>query len=124
MSIFISSLNFFSGIRKHTISCSFMSLIILNIYPVLIQTVERWWERTVLLVGWTLQSNTGRGRLVFSGTTSMFVEEHYCPSAGSYQLLTVSKGKSFTNARCVLEQNFSQKHFLFHSVFLLNISVY
>ncbi len=123
MSILFPVCIFFQELGSILISCSFMSLIILNISPVLIQTVERWWERTVLLVGWTLQSNTGRGRLVFSGTTSMFVEEHYCPSAGSYQLLTVSKGKSFTNARCVLEQNFCQKHFLFHSVFLLNISV-
>ncbi len=107
----------FSGIRKHT---NVLFVHVSDYYkrpPVLIQTVERWWERTVLLVGWTQQSNTGRGRLVFSGTTSMFVEEHYCPSAGSYQLLTVSQGKSFTNARCVLEQNFSQKHFDFIQFF-------
>lgn len=72
-----------------------MCFIILNVSAVLMQTVGRWWERTVLLVGKTQQSNTGHGRLVFNGTTSTCVEERYCPRAGLFPLLTVSQGESF-----------------------------
>lgn len=85
-----------------------MCLINLNVSAVLMQTVGRWRERTVLLVGRTQQLNTGHGRLVFSGTTSTCVEERYCPRNGSFQLLTVSQGESFTNGTRVLGQNFSQ----------------
>lgn len=85
-----------------------MCLITINVSAVLMQTVGRWRERTVLLVGRTQQSNTGHGRLVFNGTTSMCVEERYCPSNGLFQLLTVSQGGLFTNGTRLLGQNFSQ----------------